>query len=161
MGTGGVQSDTEILAQCGQLEIRRQWLLLVLVKIPYGSLEGAEHLVAGGKEGVKPLVPGLKKWAIEIGIVGDKLRYVVGPSIRGKHWECGVAAKEVGESICNFLGFKRLFGPETSVVVVPSKAIAVGFPLIKANFGFKRLQGFKVVIDGYCGNLNNRVSFRV
>ena len=147
-----------MLTPGGQPVVWRAWLVGVLVKIPHRSLEGAEHLVASGKEGAKPLVPRLKKGAIESGVVGDKLRDVIGSSVRGEHGNRGVATKEFGEALCDFLGLMRLSGPETSAVVILSKAIAVGLTLVKANLCFKNLNGFKVGIDGNRGKLNDRVS---
>jgi hypothetical protein len=156
-----VEGYTEIPAKSGELEIGRKWLVLVLVKMPHRSLERAEDLVAGRKEGVKPLVPRLKKGAIESGVVGGELSNVIGSSIRSEHGNRGVATKEFGELLCDFLGLMRLSGPETSAVMILSKAISVGLTLVKSYFCFKHFDGFKVVIDGYSGKLNDRVSLRV
>jgi hypothetical protein len=153
-----MKGHAQILAKGCKLEIGRACLLRVLVKIPHRSLERAEHLVAGRKEDVKPLVPRLKKGAIESGVVGDKLRDVIGSSIRREHRNGGVATKEFGEALCDFLGLMRLSGPETSAVVMLSKAISVSLSLVKSYFCFKLFDGFKVVIDGNCGKLNDRVS---
>jgi hypothetical protein len=103
----------------------------------------------------------LKKGAIEGGVVGDQLRDMVGASIRGEHGKGGVATKELGEALCDFLGLMRLPCPKAAAVVALSKAMSLGLALVKAHFCFKRFEGVKVFIDGHCGKLNDRVSLGV
>jgi hypothetical protein len=161
VGTGGVKWHAKILAKGSKLEVRRGWFVLVLLEIPHRSLERAEDVIASRKEDVKPFIPGLKKGAVEGGVVSDKLGDEVGSSIGGEHWSSCMAAKEVREARCDLLGFMGLPGPEAAVVVVFAKAIAVGLTFVEAKLCFKSLYGFKVAIDGYCGKLNDRMPLGV
>ncbi len=106
---------------------------------------------------MKPLVPRSKKRAIERGIVGGKLRYLVGFSIRGDHRNAGLVTKKFGEMPGDLLRFQRLPGPEASAIMILSEAITVGRTLVKANLRFKGTDWFKVVIDGDRGQLQDGV----
>jgi hypothetical protein len=76
-----MERHSEILAKGSKLRIVRRCLFRVLVKIPLRSLKCAKHLVAGGEESVKALIPGLKKRTIKGGVMSDELCYPVGSAI--------------------------------------------------------------------------------